>query len=927
MQASRLIALLGILFIFFTGCDPSATPDDDDDTTDETPVDEDQDGYTDQVDCDDQDPLTYPGAVEQCDGLDNDCDDVIPGDEVDDDGDGMSECEGDCDDLDETVYEGAEELCDGLDNDCDGEVLVEEQDEDADGTSACGGDCDDLDDQVHPGASEICNAIDDNCDGNTDEGFDNDQDGYTTCGVDGMTGNEDDDCDDNDASLNHDDDDGDTYSSCAGDCEDGAPAIYPGAIEACNGLDDDCDGTVPADEVDADVDTYLACEECNDDDPILNLDDLDGDGYSTCGGDCTDADAGLNPADADGDGFSTCQGDCNDADADLNLSDADGDGWDTCEGDCDDSDPGQELDDTDQDGVTTCDGDCDDANADTYPSASEICDGLDNNCNGSLPADESDSVLDGWMVCENDCDDASPTVNPGATELCDGLDTDCDSHSPADEVDDDGDGWMVCESDCDDAEPSANPGEVEVCGDGIDNDCDGTGNDCVLSGTMNLAEADSTLVGITADSSTGKGIGWGDVNGDGFDDILVGAPGTWGGGNAGAAYLIHGPVYGTLDLTAADAEFVAEASGDEAGLDIAADGDANNDGLADVLIGAYRNDEAGSNAGAAYLLHGPLSGSIDLVSADAKLLGEEENDFAGTCVSWAGDVDGDGMSDALLGAYKQGAGGENAGAAYLLYSPFSGTIDLASSDAKFVGEEGGDQAGISVSGAGDVDADGFDDMLVGAMRNAEGALNGGAAYLLYGPQYGTVDLSAAGAKLIGEYEGDLAGYNVNSAGDVDGDGYDDILVGAYWENGGGMRSGAAYLLHGPVHGDVDLSLSDAKLTGESAYDEAGNSVSSAGDVDGDGFADLLIGARLADTGGADAGAAYLLFGIPGGTEPLSGADAIFLGESDGDNAGFRVSTAGDVDGDGYDDLLITAIYNDAGGADAGAAYLFYGGGL
>ena len=730
MQTRYLIALLGGLFMF-TGCDPSETVDDD--TTDDVPVDEDQDGYTDQVDCDDQDPATYPGATESCDGLDNDCDDVVPDDEIDDDGDGMAECEGDCDDADDTVYAGAEELCDGLDNDCDDEVLVEEQDEDADGTSFCGGDCDDSDDQVHPGASEICNAIDDNCDGNTDEGFDNDQDGYTTCGDDGMTGNEDDDCDDSDASLNHDDDDGDTYTSCDGDCEDGDSAIYPGTTEACNGIDDDCDGVVPSDEVDADSDTYLACEECNDDDAVLNLDDLDGDGYSTCGGDCSDADAGLNPADADGDGFSTCQGDCNDADASLNLSDADSDGWDTCEGDCDDSDAGQELNDSDQDGVTTCDGDCDDGNADTYPLATEICDGIDNNCNGSLPADEADADLDGYMVCENDCDDASPTVNPGATELCDGLDTDCDSVTPADEVDGDGDGWMVCENDCDDAEPDANPGEVEVCGDDIDNDCDGTGNDCVLEGVIDLGAADATLVGEADYYRSGQVGPSGDVDGDGFNDVVVGASGEWGGGNAGAGYLMYGPFYGALELSAADATFLGEDAGDEAGICISANGDSNGDGLSDVLIGAYRNDYAGSNAGAGYLLLGPLTGAIDLSSADAKIVGEDADEFAGSSMEWAGDLDGDGRSDVLMGAYKQDAGGTDSGAAYVLYSPITGVVELESADAKFVGETDLDRAGINVSGAGDVDGSGFDDVLVGAHHHDAGGGNAGAAYLVYGP--------------------------------------------------------------------------------------------------------------------------------------------------------------------------------------------------
>jgi hypothetical protein len=684
------------------------------------------------------------------------------------------------------------------------------------------------------------------------------------------------------------DNDTDGVATCAGDCNDNNSVSFPGAEELCDGEDNDCDGQLPGEEA-----------------------DVDGDGWMECEGDCNDNNEALNLDDADGDGWSTCAMDCDDADAELNLDDADGDGVDTCG----------------PDGIPgTGDEDCDDDDASTYTGAAELCDGMDNDCDSVVPDSEMDTDGDGFMVCENDCDDASSAVNPGATELCDGLDTDCDSTIPSDEADDDGDGYMVCENDCDDAEPGANPGEFEVCGDGIDNDCDGTGNDCLLEGEIDLGAADATLVGEAELYWSGQVGPSGDVDGDGFNDIVVGASGEWGGVSPGAGYLTYGPVYGSLDLALADATFLGEEPGDEAGIGISASGDSNADGYDDVLLGAYRNDAGGSNAGAGYLLLGPLSGAIDLSVADAKLIGEDEGDFAGASVDWAGDLDGDGRSDVIIGAYKQSAGGIHAGAAYVFYSPVTGNVGLENADAKLVGETDGDQAGINVASAGDVDGDGYDDVLVGAWGDDSGGENAGAVYLQYGPFYGTIDLSTVDAKFVGEAAGDFVGYNTGCAGDVDGDGFDDILIGAFQESGGGVSAGAAYLVYGPAYGNIDLSLADAKFMGDAEGDEAGAAVSTAGDVDGDGFDDILIGARNADTGGVDAGTAYLFYGIPSGTAFLSTADAVIVGEAAGDAAAYEVATAGDVDGDGYDDILVGSLGNDVGGADAGAAYLIYGSG-
>jgi len=440
-------------------------------------------------DCDDADPATFPGATEVCDGADNDCNGALPAVEGDDDLDTFLACAGDCDDTNNAVYPGAAEACDGLDTDCDGTLPADEQDADSDGQSACAGDCDDTEPAVRGGLPEVCDGLDNNCDGTLPT---NEQDG-----------------------------DGDGVAPCLGDCNDSEPAMVPGATEACDGLDNDCDGVVPADEVDADVDGVRICagdcddgaatvfpgatEACNgvDDDCDATTSapggeqDGDSDGSLACA-DCDDAD----PANAPG-APEQCDGvdnDCNglaDLDTDGEV-DADGDGSLSCE-DCEDSLPtvfpgnpevcdGLDNDcdsnteapggegDGDSDGSPAC-ADCDDNDGANAPGNPELCDGQDNDCDATTEAagGEVDGDSDGAFSCD-DCDDADATTYPGAPEGCDGVDNDCDGVVPIAEADNDGDGWLLCDGDCNDSAVDVFPGADEVC-DGQDNDCDSATNE------------------------------------------------------------------------------------------------------------------------------------------------------------------------------------------------------------------------------------------------------------------------------------------------------------------------------------------------------------------------------------------------------------------------------------------------------------------
>ncbi|MBT3218336.1 MAG: hypothetical protein HN348_04540 [Proteobacteria bacterium] len=588
---------------------------------------------------------------------------------------------------------------------------------------------------------------------------------------------------------------------------------------------------------------------------------------------------------------------------------------------------------------------------------------------------------DGFGVAQGDCNDSDSTVYPGALEHCDGLHTDCSNEMPLDEVDNDGDGYVECTideggwlgftvsggGDCDDTDdelgrqtfPGAAPRDGAEClkdvdGDdyGDDNpardgvevgsDCDdsqagaypglteigfdGLDNNCDgASDHIEAANANAILTGENADDSAGRVVA--DVGDINGDGWGDFAVGTNSAyQSAGAVYLVLGAPSGIPSMSLSGAvTIVGEDSLDQSGTSIAGAGDINGDGFDDLLIGASGFDIL---TGAAYVVMGS-SGFSDMTLHDAKarLVGRSTMDCAGQSVAGVGDFNNDGYDDIAVGAHWAYTGGM----VYLNLGSAAGLsdMDLSDSDALIAAESKGDDAGFSTGGGGDVNGDGFDDFLIGAPLSQAGGFNGGSAYLLLGHdnEMANLKLSEADAKLRGT-AGAEAGMSVAIAGDVDGDGYDDLLIGAPSESTSGLWSGAVYFLRGAssVIAEVDLANAHARLVGESAYAAAGITVAGPGDINGDGLADVLVGAPMETNLSFESGATYLVLGTVPGLANMS------LSTADGkiigdakDFLGVSVAGAGDVNGDGYRDFITGAEYNSAGADSAGAVLLVLGG--
>jgi len=407
--------------------------------------------------------------------------------------------------------------------------------------------------------------------------------------------------------------------------------------------------------------------------------------------------------------------------------------------------------------------------------------------------------------------------------------------------------------------------------------------------------------------------GAGDVNGDGYDDVIVGAS-FYDNGHAeeGRAVAYHGSAAGPSTTPNWTAE--SDQAFGYFGFSVASAGDVNGDGYDDVIVGAVGYDNGQADEGRAFAYYGSATG----LSITPNWIAESNQGVAsfGYSVDGAGDVNGDGYADVIVGAWGFSNGQLSEGRAFAYHGSAAGLSTTPSWTAE--SNQATASFGSSVDGAGDVNGDGYDDVIVGAYHYDNGQDQEGRAFAYHG--------SAAGLSTTSNWtaESDQAsaffGYSVGGAGDLNGDGYADVLVGAYGYDNGQTDEGRAFAYQGSAAGLSVIPIWSAESNQASAL--FGVSVAGARDVNGDGFDDVIVGATLYDNGQTDEGGSFVFCGSADGLK----ISPCRRGESNQASAalGGSVAGAGDVNGDGYDDRIVGANFYDRGQTDEGAALAKYG---
>ncbi|MFH1466576.1 MAG: putative metal-binding motif-containing protein [Pseudomonadota bacterium] len=926
----------------------------------------------DATDCDDAEAAAHPGGTEVCDGLDNDCDGDTDEDSaidaatwyLDADADGygslvftLTRCtaptgyvatSGDCDDLDADISPAATEVCDDADNDCDG--AIDEAgaagaptwylDADGDGygldattVEACDapsgyvadpGDCDDTQAAVNPVADELCDGVDNDCDGDTDEEdatdaatwyADVDGDGYGTPGTtvlactapSGFLGN-------------------------AEDCDDTVAAVNPAAAELCNGADDDCDGVIDEDDatdallwyLDADADGYgdaastaRACAVPS--------------GYSADDTDCDDAEATTHPGAGE-----TCDGldqDCDGAiDEDVAwfdaYQDADGDGF---------GDPAGSTWVCDLPSGAVADGnDCDDADPTVHPGAAEVCDGLDQDCDGTaddgvlgtwyLDADadgygdpatavEACAAPSGYLADDSDCDDTDDAVHPGAEDLCDGIDNDCDGvvDGGGEELfyaDLDGDGFGDAESsvtgcsapsgyvtddtDCDDTDASVYPGSLapEIPDDGIDSNCDGNDGctdlncdglpDLVFAGLRSGTSGSyttstylyySTGYGFsssyrdTLSSEGASGVVLQDLDQDGYVDVLL-LNEYNGSSYSRNSYVYYGSGSG---YSSSDAQALPTVGALDAAVE-----DLDNDGWLDIVVANYYTGSSYSTS--SYIYWGSALGYSSADRSSLATYGAYDVDIA--------DLDEDGWLDLVFADFRSSSTDFTVNS----YVYWGSSAGFSSSDRTSLATNGAREALIT-----DVNNDGWLDIVFACYRNDSSYST--SSYVYYGSAGG---YSSAARDALATY----GAFDVAVA-DLNQDTYPDLVFANYYS--GSSYSTSSYIYWGTAGGYSSSARSALSTLG--ARDVA------IADFDQDGWDDLAFANYY--NGSSYGISSYIYWNSASGTtSSYSTSDRTSL-----TTYGATRVAAADMDLDGWDDLVFNNYYT--GSTYSTDSYVYY----